>query len=129
MQQIKMAGSSLVETKFVLDYRPDKELRHSKRQIRRARLWKTEINDNSKKKVVGQGEDLSRATEVKSEHEKNSQGSVRTEALKVPCTNNTGSIWDHPSETKPTPDLRIRNSGAGAQHLRLYKLSRWFSYT
>lgn len=74
MQQIKMAGSSLVETKFVLDYRPDKELRHSKRQIRRARLWKTEINDNSKKKVVGQGEDLSRATEVKSEHEKNSQG-------------------------------------------------------
>lgn len=38
MQQIKMAGSSLVETKFVLDYRPDKEVRQSKRQIRRARL-------------------------------------------------------------------------------------------
>ena len=38
MQQVKMAGSSLVETKFVLDNRSDKERRQSKRQIRRARL-------------------------------------------------------------------------------------------
>lgn len=55
MQQVKMAGSSLVETKFVLDNRSDNELRQSKRQIRRARLLKTEINGNSKKRGGGRG--------------------------------------------------------------------------
>lgn len=38
MQQGKTAGSSLAETKFVVDNRPDKELRQSKRQRRTARL-------------------------------------------------------------------------------------------
>lgn len=38
MQGVKEAGSSLVETEFVLDKRPDRELRQSKRQIRPAML-------------------------------------------------------------------------------------------